>query len=51
MWKEISGLQTTRSYSGLGNKDGYAVTAIHLYQPDTEEWVKMELHDTAALVR
>jgi N-acetylneuraminic acid mutarotase len=21
--------------------DGHAVTAIHLYQPDTEEWVKV----------
>jgi N-acetylneuraminic acid mutarotase len=51
MWKEISGLQTTRStplsISGsllaVGGQDkyGHAVTAIHLYQLDTEEWVKV----------
>ena len=45
IWKEISGLQTTRSaplsisgsllaFGGKG-KDCKAVTAIHLYQPDT----------------
>ena len=50
VWKEISGLQTTRStplsINGSflavgGKKDGNAVTAIHLYQPDTGEWVKV----------
>ena len=51
MWKEISGLQTTcstpLSISGsllaVGGRDTYckAVTAIHLYQPDTGEWVKV----------
>ena len=51
VWKEISGLQTTLStplsISGslltVGGKDtNYrAVTAIHLYQPDTGEWVKV----------
>ena len=51
IWKEIPGLQTIRStplsISGSllavggrvkGHKD---VTAIHLYQPDTGEWVKV----------
>ena len=51
IWKEILGLQlkysTPLSISGsllaLGglDKDGKVVTAIHLYQPDTEEWVKV----------
>ena len=51
IWKEISGLQTTRStplsISGslfaVGGKDEdrKAVTTIHLYQPDTGEWVKV----------
>ena len=51
IWKKISGLQTTRStplsISGsllaVGGVDKYrkAVTAIHLYQPDTGEWVKV----------
>ena len=53
IWKEISGLQTTSStplsISGslfaVGGKDmdHRAVTAIHLYQPDTgdREWVKI----------
>jgi hypothetical protein len=51
IWKEISELQTTistpLSISGsllaVGGKDKehHAVTAIHLYQPDTEEWVKV----------
>jgi N-acetylneuraminic acid mutarotase len=51
IWKEISGLQTTRSTPlsisgsllavGGEDKDGHAVTTIHLYQPDTEEWVKV----------
>ena len=51
IWKEISGLQTTRftplSISGsllaVGgrDKDSEAVTAIHCYQPDTGEWVKV----------
>ena len=51
VWKEISGLQTTRStplsISGsllaVGGRDKYidALTAIHLYQPDTGEWVKV----------
>ena len=51
IWKEISGLQTTHStplsisgsllaFGGEG-KDRKAVTAIHLYQPDTGEWVKV----------
>ena len=51
IWKEISGLQTTRSaplsisgsllaFGGEG-KDCKAVTAIHLYQPDTVKWVKV----------
>ena len=51
IWKEISGLQTTYSTPlsisgsllavGGDDKDGKAVTAIHLYQPDTGEWVKV----------
>ena len=50
IWKEISGLQTTcstpLSISGSllavgGVKERKAVTAIHLYQPDTGEWVKV----------
>ena len=51
IWKEISGLQTTRStplsYSGsllaVGgmDKDSNTVTTIHLYQPDTGVWVKV----------
>ena len=50
-WKEISGLQTTRStplsvngsllaIGGL-DKDRRAVTAIHLYQPDSGKWLKV----------
>jgi N-acetylneuraminic acid mutarotase len=51
IWKEICGLQTTHSTLlsisgsllavGGRDKDRQAVTAIHLYQPDTEEWVKV----------
>jgi hypothetical protein len=51
IWKEISGLQTTCSTPlsisgsllavGGKDKDHHAVTAICLYQPDTEEWVKV----------
>ena len=53
IWKEISGLQTTHSTPlsisgsllavGGSNKDIEVVTstAIHLYQPDTGEWVKV----------
>ena len=51
IWKEISELQTTcstpLSISGsllaVGGGDEYHkdVTAIHLYQPDTGEWVKV----------
>ena len=51
MWSEISGLQLTDSTPlsisgsliavGGKNKDRTAVTAIHLYQPDTEKWVKV----------
>ena len=51
VWKEISGLQTTRSTPlslsgsllavGGKDKDRNAVTAIHLYQPETGEWVKV----------
>ena len=51
IWKEISGLQTTFSTPlsisgsllavGGKDKDHKAVTAIHLYQPDTGEWVKV----------
>ena len=52
VWKEISGLQTTYStplsISGsllaVGGKNKYrnAVIDIHLYQPDTGKWVKVE---------
>ena len=51
IWKEISGLQLSKSAPlsisgsllavGGRNKDGRAVTAIHLYQPDSGEWVKV----------
>ena len=51
VWKEISGLQTTYSTPlsisgsllavGGKDKDHKAVTAIHLYQPGTGEWVKI----------
>ena len=51
IWKEISGLQaiqsTPLSISGsllaVGGKGKYrtAMTAIHLYQPDTGEWVNV----------
>ena len=51
IWMEIPRLQTTRStplsISGyllaVGGRDKYnqAVTAIHLYQPDSGEWVKV----------
>ena len=51
IWKEISGLQTTSSTPlsisgsllvvGGMDKDGKTVTTIHLYQPDTGEWVKV----------
>ena len=51
IWKEISGLQTTYSTPlsisgsllavGGWDKDCKAMTAIHLYQPDTGEWVKV----------
>ena len=51
IWKEISGLQTTYSTPlsisgsllavGGRDKDRKAVTAIHLYQPKTGEWVKV----------
>ena len=51
IWKEISGPQTTCSTPlsisgsllavGGRDKDRNAVTAIHLYQPDTGEWVKV----------
>ena len=51
IWKEIRGLQTTLStplsISGsllaVGGRDkgNKVVTAIHLYQPDTGEWVKV----------
>ena len=51
MWSEISGLQLTNSTPlsisgsllavGGKNKDRKAVTAIHLYQPDTGKWVKV----------
>ena len=50
-WKEITGLQTARSTPlsisgsllavGGVDKNREAVTAIHLYQPDTGEWVKV----------
>ena len=51
IWKEISGLQTTNSTPlsisgsllavGGRDKDRKTVTAIHLYKPDTGEWVKV----------
>ena len=51
IWKEIPGLQTTfstplsirGSLLAVGGRDkGHtAVTAIHLYQPDTGEWMKV----------
>ena len=51
IWKVISGLQTTQSTPlsisgsllavGGEDKDGKSVTAIHLYQPDIGEWVKV----------
>ena len=51
IWKEISGLQTTLSTPlsisgsllavGGEHKGRKAVTEIHLYQPDTGEWVKV----------
>ena len=51
IWKEISGLQTTLSTPlsisgsliavGGMDKNSKAVTAIHLYQPGTGEWVKV----------
>ena len=51
IWKEISGLPTTCSTPfsisgsllavGGEDKDGKTVTAIHLYQLDTGEWVKV----------
>ena len=51
IWKKISGLQTTFSTPlsisgsllavGGKDKDRKAVIAIHLYQPDTGEWVKV----------
>ena len=51
IWKEISGLQTTRSTPlsisgsllafGGRDKDRKTVSAIHLYQPGTGEWVKV----------
>ena len=50
-WKEISGLQTTYSTPlsirgsllAVGGRDNHrnAVTAIHLYKPDTGEWAKV----------
>ena len=66
IWKEISGLQTTLSTPlsisgsllavGGVDKDYKAVTAIHLYQPDTGEWVKVgdlptpKSHCTCAMI-
>ena len=51
IWKEITGLQLTSSTPlsisgsllavGGEDNDGKAVTAFHLYQPDTGEWVKV----------
>ena len=51
MWSEVSGLQLTDSTPlsisgsllavGGKDKDHKAVTAIHLYQPDTGKWVKV----------
>ena len=60
MWSEISGLQlkysTPFSISGSllavgGRDESYnSVTSIHLYQPDTGKWVKVESQDKTALV-
>ena len=49
IWKEVSELQVFRSTPlsingsllALGGWKGHAVTAIHLYQPETGEWVKV----------
>ena len=50
IWREISGLQTTRStplsirgslFAVGGMKDGCPVSTIRLYQPATGEWVKV----------
>ena len=51
LWKEIAGLQVKRSTPlsmsgwllavGGRGEDGNAVSAIHLYQPATGEWVKV----------
>ena len=51
IWKETSGLHLTDSTPlpisgsllavGGMDKDGKAVSGIHLYQPDTGEWVKV----------
>jgi hypothetical protein len=66
IWKEASGLQTACSTPlnaggsllavGGMDKDGRAVTAIRLYQPDTGEWVKVgdlptpRCHCTCAMI-
>ena len=66
IWKEISRLQTTCSTPlsisgslfavGGMDKDRKALTAIHLYQPDTGEWVKvgdlptLRYHCTCAMI-
>ena len=66
IWKEIPGLQTTcstplsirGSFLAVGgrDRDGEAVSAIHLYQPDTGEWVKVgdlptpRYHCTCAMI-
>ena len=66
IWKVIPGLQTKCSTPlsirgsllavGGMDRDGKAVTAIHLYQPDTGEWVKVgdlptpRLHCTCAMI-
>ena len=66
IWKEISGLQTTLSTPlsisgsllvvGGRDKDDKAVTAIHLYIPDTGKWVKVgdlptpRYHCTCAMI-
>ena len=49
IWKEVSGLQVCKSTPlsingsllALGGWKDHAVTAIHLYQPETGEWVKV----------
>ena len=50
IWKEVSGLQVSKptplsingSLVALGGwEDGEAVTSIHFYQPETDEWVKV----------